>query len=458
MSLLAQNCSLRDKIRNRTARIGVIGLGYVGIPVALKLAEAFDNVIGLDIDQPKVTMLNTSQYPMKGNEPGIQELLEKVRADGRFKATATATHLADCDIYLLIVDTPLNEEKVPVYCRLRQALETVAVLLESGNMVIIESTIGPNAIEEVIVPTLESGSGLSAAKNEFFLVHCPERVMVGKLLKNLVNYDRVVGGYTTEAAEVAIELYRTFVAGRLEPASMVTAALVKTTENTYRDMEIAFANMLALRCEEVGADFRQVRHLVNRVEGRNVHEAGAGVGGHCIPKEGYLFRAGSRVRDVHRLIELSREINDGMPLHMFELARLGLGDLDHYPHSGRTLKWVVLGVAFLADTDDTRDAPTWRLLEEFERSQIPVVVHDPYVHPYDEQPLPEVLSKADCILFMTAHRAYRELMPEAIAMLAPGAVLVDGRGIFDPHQFRDCRLTYLGVGNTSHLPTTSRPT
>jgi UDP-N-acetyl-D-mannosaminuronic acid dehydrogenase len=434
---------LQKAIEDKTARVVVLGLGYVGLPVACLFAEAGFPVTGIRRSQDKVDMINRGLCPIEGKEPGLAELLAKVASEGHFQATTDYAACREAQVVLIAVETPVETAtRKPGYAALREALTDLGHHLSPGTLVIIESTIAPRTMERIVKPLLEETSGLRV-NADFYLVNCPERVMPGKLLQNIRECHRVVGGMNPEAAELAVKFYRHVVQADLDPVDCITAEIVKTAENAYRDVQIAFANEMALICEDMDADVWQVRELVNKAPYRAMHLPGAGVGGHCIPKDSWLLIAWGSQRLDARLMPTARGVNDAMPLHMAELTRQGL------TQAGVALKGArvaVLGYAYLENSDDTRNTPTEPFVEELKQAGAEVSIHDPYVHEYNV-PFDEAVRNADCVVVMVRHDQYREIDLAALKDKLRHAVLVDGRHVFDKAQARAAGFSYLGVGN-----------
>jgi UDP-N-acetyl-D-mannosaminuronic acid dehydrogenase len=434
---------LAERIRQKRATVAVIGLGYVGLPVACTLAQAGFRVLGIERDPLKAADINEGLCPIGGHEPGLADLLAGVLDSGRLKVSTDHQECREADVILIAVETPVDaHSKAPTYEALRGALSTLGPRLQPGALVIVESTIAPGTMEGVVKPLLEETSSLKA-EGDFYLAFCPERVMPGKLLANLRSCDRVIGGTTPEAAEVARELYRHFVSADLDLTDTLTAELVKATENTYRDVQIAFANEIALLCENVGANVHEVRELVNKSPSRDMHVPGAGVGGHCIPKDPWLLLHGTQGKLQARLVPTARSINDSMPLHVAELAREGLAA------SGRELrgaKVTVLGYAYLENTSDARNSPTIPLVESLRESGATVTIHDPHFAEYDLD-LQKAISGSDCVILMVAHDEYRALDLADLSAWVSTPVLVDGRNVWDKSKARDLGFVYAGVGN-----------
>jgi len=438
---MADLAQLKIKIEQQEARVGVIGLGYVGLPVACMLAQAGFNVVGVDLKEERVAMINRGISPIEGKEPGLAELLAGMIESGRLSATTRYDALSDADIILIDVETPIDEGHVPQYHALRAACRSLGAVIKEGALVIVESTIAPGTMARVVQPLVEETSGMQSGK-DFFLGACPERVMPGKLLANLESMSRVCGGDSPAVAEVMMAFYRHIVHADLDPANLVTAELTKTAENAYRDVNIAFANELALICQSVGADFLRVRELVNKSPGRHVLLAGAGVGGHCIPKDPWLLAYGAQDGVNLKLIPAARAVNDAMPLAMAALLT------DALAKEGRELKGskiAILGYAYLEDSDDTRNSPSEVLEAALKGSGAQVVVHDPVVKAYLAD-LYEVLQDCDGVVIMVAHQAYQGLDLERMRSVMRTAILVDGRRVVDPDQAEKAGFDYFAIG------------
>jgi len=266
--------------------------------------------------------------------------------------------------------------------------------------------------------------------------------MPGKLLANIRGCHRVVGGMSPEAAELAVKFYRHVVQADLDPVDCLTAELVKTMENTYRDVQIAFANEMALLCESMGADVWRVRELVNKSPYRDMHLPGAGVGGHCLPKDPWLLIANAGDGYRPRLVPAARAINDGMPLHVADLVVEALRE------AGRDVagaKVAVLGYAYLENSDDTRNSPSEALVAQLQELGAEVVVHDPYVAGYQGD-LKGVVQGCDAVVVMVAHDVYRALDLDELRGLVARPILIDGRHVFSAEQGSLAGWNYRGVG------------
>ncbi|MDX1665166.1 MAG: nucleotide sugar dehydrogenase [Candidatus Promineifilaceae bacterium] len=437
------------RIEEKSARVAVIGLGYVGLPVAAEFARVGYDVLGVDIQGERVARINRGESPIEGDEPGLDTLIADVVGAGRLRATTDYAELGSRDVILIAVETPVDEQQVPRYQALRAVLADLAPVLKAGALVIVESTIAPRTMRDLVQPALEGGSGYRVGE-QLFLGHCPERVMPGRLLHNLRTLSRVVGGMTPETAEAMVVLYRTVTEGALDATDCLTAELVKTAENAYRDVQIAFANEVAMICEAVGGDVWAVRELVNKSPGRQMLLPGAGVGGHCIPKDPWLLAYAGRSAAARtageadlRLIPAARAVNDGMPGHMLALLERALAE------AGRTLDGacvLVMGYAYLEDSDDTRNSPSAALVGQLERAGVEVRIHDPCVAGYQGDLL-ALAEGCDAAVVMVRHHAYREVDLGRLRGALRLPILVDGRRVFERAAAAEAGLRYIRLGD-----------
>ncbi|PKK86515.1 MAG: nucleotide sugar dehydrogenase [Thermoplasmata archaeon HGW-Thermoplasmata-1] len=450
-------------------KIVVVGMGYVGIPVAALFAKKGFDVVGLDVNPGKIESLNNGMYPIHGDEPGMAGLVAETVHGGKFSASPDFSHCRDANAILVAVETPFDTEKMePDYSSLKSALSDIARNLSKGALVVIESTIAPTTMDLVVRPILEKISGMKAGA-DFLLGNCPERVMPGKLIHNLTKLDRVVGGIDDKTRERMIGLYSSVVEGRLHKTDMITAEIVKTAENAYRDVEIAFANELGIICEKLGANAFEVRELVNRSPYRNVHVPGAGVGGHCIPKDTLLLAYGTKGSYRPLTMLTARAANDSMPLHVAELALDAMKNANVREPAqedakvkspvqntdDKKTKVAILGLAYIPNSDDARNSPTETLYFELQKNGYDVTVHDPFVTephvgklgpvPYTKD-LEKALSGADCAVLMTAHDEYKKLTPANLKTTMRKPAMVDGRNFFDKAGFEKAGFVFRGVG------------
>lgn len=463
-----QTESLLAKVHSKKAKVAIVGVGYVGLPVAAMLAQAGFAATGVDVNVDRIDKLKRGGNPIEGNEPGLNELLAQACRTGRLQFTTSSEVYRSSDIILIAVETPVEDgDHKPKYKALRSAVEAIAKQVKSEKskvkskevMVIVESTIAPGTINNIVRPTLEKITGRKEGK-DLFVINCPERLMPGFLIKKIRHHSRVVGAASKKAAKIANEFYRNIIAyqpkhpdfqwrGEIDVATNLEAEIVKTAENAHRDVQIAFANELAWICEEYGADFWRVRHLVRKSPERNIHEAGAGVGGHCIPKDSWLLLASVLKHHKHSVIAHARHLNDEGPHHIYEFLKQAAHE---NKLSMKKIRVAVMGVTYNADSDDTRNAPTDVLIKLLKKAGVHYHLHDPYVSHLKKMKAESILKSAQAAIFMVAHSKYRGLQPKKIAkqMKAP-KIIIDGRNIFSREKMESAGLKYWGVGNKKCL-------
>jgi len=463
---------LSDLIRKRgpIKKIGVIGMGYVGIPAAALFADApvFDRVYGFQRDSPssgyKIAMLNRGESPLKGEEPGLEELLHKVVTAGKFSCTSDFAKLREMDAVTLSIQTPFlnKEDLLPDFSALKEGIRNVGKYLSPGMLVVLESTITPGTTTGLAREILEQESGLKAGV-DFALAHAPERVMVGRLLRNIREHDRIVGGIDDVSTARAAELYSpVLTVGKVIPMSSTAAEVTKTAENTFRDLQIAAINELALYCEAMGINVYDVRTGVDSLKGEGITRAmlwpGAGVGGHCLTKDTYHLERGVQMLGPDlldypsgepSLFVLARHINDFMPVHMFRLTMDGLKRAGLSPNGA---KIALLGWAFLANSDDTRNTPAEPYRDLLIQEGALVSIHDPYVAEYPgltfEPFVEDAVRGADVIVIFAGHNLYRGLDVPYLRNLTgkKHPVIVDGRNLVDADACIKAGFIYKGIG------------
>jgi UDP-N-acetyl-D-glucosamine dehydrogenase len=401
---------LLEKIQNRTAIVGVVGLGYVGLPLAVEKAKAGYKTIGFDIQISKVQMVNEGK-----NYIGdiIEGELEAVVKSGMLKATSDFSFIKDVDCVAICVPTPLDIYRQPDISYVRSSTEDIAKYLHRGMLVVLESTTYPGTTEELVKPILEKGSGLKC-EEDFFLAFSPERVDPGNLIYKTKNTPKVVGGIGKDSTDVAAALYRNVLESEVfEVSSPAVAEMEKILENTYRNINIALANEMAIICDKMGINVWEVIEAAKtKPYGFQAFYPGPGVGGHCIPIDPFYLTWKAREYGYHtRLIETSAEINNYMPRYIVERAARILNRFKK-PLNGS--KIFILGVAYKQDIDDYRESPALKVIEEFEKECALVYYNDPYIpmfrhkgKKYQSRELTETsLEEADLVVITTMHTCY----------------------------------------------------
>ncbi len=404
--------TLQQKIADKSAHVAVIGLGYVGLPLATGLGKAGFRVRGIDVDRRKVETLQkgVSYIP---DVPG--EDLAPLVAEGRLQATADYDVLNEVDAVFICVPTPFNAMRAPDLSFVERAAQDIALRLHAGQLVVLQSTTYPGTTEEFVQPILET-SGLKAGQ-DFYLAFSPERIDPGNRQFTVENTPKVVGGVTPQCAQLAGDLLAHLTPEIHLVSSPRAAEMTKLLENIFRSVNIALVNELTLLAERMNIDIWEVIEAAKtKPFGFMPFYPGPGVGGHCIPVDPYYLSWKAREYDFYtKFIELAAEVNSDMPYHTVQKVIQGLNQQSRPLKESRVL---VLGVAFKPNVDDARNSPAERVIELLLKEGVQVSYHDPYVPHFhvggdvflregvyfDSVPLtPEILEQADCVLIVTGH-------------------------------------------------------
>ena len=411
--------------------VALFGLGKMGLPLAAVFADKGARVIGVDIDEKRVGMINSGINPVK-EEPGLDELVKKTVAAGKLR-----------DRIILVptmIDDHGNVNLGPVY----DAATKISKGLEKGNIVITEATMPPGTTESLI-PILEEGSGLKIG--EFGLAHCPERTMTGTAIRDITGqYPKIVGASDENTLSAVKAIYEVINSKGVIPMSSIKAAeAVKVFEGVYRDVNIGLANELALFCEEQGLDALEVFNAANTQPYCHIHRPGAGVGGHCIPV--YPWFVMNLSERPTRLIRTARTLNDEMPRHMVELT---LKALNMAGLSAKNANIMVLGLTFRGDVYEFRKSPSMPYLKLLSEWSENIYAYDPVCSEKDAERYgakwSEKFENMDIIVIMNDAKEFKELNLEKIAEKMKHKIIVDGRGIVDKEKAKELGFIYLGVG------------
>lgn len=372
---------LLAKIEKREIVVGVVGLGYVGLPLAVEKAKAGFKTIGFDVQSEKVDMVNTGHnYIGDVVDSDLEELVQK----GTLSATSDFSFIKDVDFIAICVPTPLDRHQQPDISYVKSSVEAISKYLKKNTMVVLESTTYPGTTEELVKPILEKGSGLKCGE-DFYLGFSPERVDPGNLIYKTKNTPKVVGGVGKDATEVIASMYRAVLEGDVcEVSSPAVAEMEKILENTYRNINIGLVNELAILCHEMGISLWEVIDAAKtKPYGFQPFYPGPGLGGHCIPLDPYYLSWKAREYGFHTsMIESSMMINDRMPEYAVERA----GEiLNRHKKPLNGSKVLVLGVAYKQDIDDYRESPALKVIEEFKKKGSQVDFYDPYIPEYKYQ-------------------------------------------------------------------------
>ncbi|MFA4702006.1 nucleotide sugar dehydrogenase [Pyrococcus kukulkanii] len=428
---------LSEKIAYKSAVVGIVGLGYVGLPLAVAFSRKF-NVIGYDINPEKVELL-------RQGKSYVEDVSDEEINLKRFRPTTNPKELQNCDFIIITVPTPLREDKTPDLSYVKNAAKTIGKILRRGQFVILESTTYPGTTEEVLVPILEEESGLKVIE-DFGVAYSPERIDPGNKKYRIENTPKVVGGLTPEFTEIASMLYGSIIEKIVPVRDCKTAEAVKMLENVFRNVNIALVNELALIFEKMGIDIWEVIEAAKtKPYGFMAFYPGPGVGGHCIPLDPYYlsYRA-KQFGVIPRFIETAGEINDYMPIHVVNLAEEGLRKVGKRLRGARV---GVLGLAYKANISDTRESPAIRIIEELIERGAEVRVYDPYVDKIQtrfgefisERSIDMILNWAECVIFTVDHREFKEVGVKLVKKY-PNKVFIDTKNIIRTPMKNVCTL------------------
>jgi len=412
-------------------KLSVLGLGYIGLPTAAMLADAGHDVVGYDVDAGRLNALRAREIEA---EPEVCEIVSRALDGGRLKLVDA---LAPSDAFLICVPTPTRGHK-PDLSYVETATLQVAQLLRAGDAVVLESTVPPGTVERVVAGAIRR-SGLEP--DQFCIAHCPERVIPGDIVRELRTNARVIGGRKPGDAEHARKLYASFVTGPIHTTNCTTAELVKVVENTFRDVNIAFANELALLCEELGVDVWETIRLANEHPRVSILSPGPGVGGHCIPVDPHFLSNANPF--VTELIQTARRINERMPDIIVRRVA------SHVALEPREAIVTLLGAAYKPNVDDTRESPTERIDELLRDRGYSTRIFDPLARRFSRplcQNLNDAVRGSDALVLITEHDVFRAMDTFAVSKLMRYPLLICARPPYNMPAWRDAGFTTYVLG------------
>jgi UDP-N-acetyl-D-mannosaminuronic acid dehydrogenase len=409
-------------------KINVIGIGYIGLPTAAILATHGFEVIGVDVKESLIIDAGDGKTDM--NEAGLSKLIKAAVNSHNFRCQK---QISDSDIFIICVPTPFTKDKKADLNYVIHAVESIIPVLREGNLIILESTVPPGTTVDIIKPLLEK-TGLIAGL-DFYLAYCPERVLPGNLLTELIQNDRIIGGINKESSIRAKKVYESFVDGNIYLTDATTAELVKIMENTYRAVNIALANEFSLIGRNLKIDIFEAIKLANKHPRVKIASPGAGVGGHCIPIDPWFIV--EKFPEISKLTALAIKINENMPEHICSLI------IEAFLEAKKEIKnsrIVILGVAYKGDINDARETPANPIIQKLKELGSEVIIYDPIVTQFSlpiEKDIKRAVSSADALVIVTDHSELKRLNFKEIATLMhERPILVDGRNVvFDNEGF-----------------------
>lgn len=384
---------------NQNKKICVIGLGYIGLPTAALLANRGYDVHGVDVVKSTVDTINQGKIHIV--EPELDTFVKSAVNSGKLKASLKPDF---ADVFIIAVPTPFNDGFVPNVDYVVSATKSIAPYVQEGNIVILEST-SPVGTTELVENTLKE-ENIDTSK--IYIAHCPERVLPGKIMKELVENDRIVGGLTPEATSKTVEFYNTFVSGEVLSTDARTAEMAKLTENSFRDTNIAFANELSMLCDKFDINVWELISLANRHPRVNILQPGAGVGGHCIAVDPwFIVHAGG---ETAKMIRTAREVNTYKTEWVIE--KIKNAALKFEAQNGRKAKVACMGLAFKPDIDDLRESPALYIARRLKSDGLEILAVEPNIESHKEFEIvnyKDALEKADIVTFLVAHKEFKKL-------------------------------------------------
>ncbi|MBD3238821.1 MAG: nucleotide sugar dehydrogenase [Candidatus Moranbacteria bacterium] len=423
-------------------RITVIGVGYVGLPLACLAANKDYQVDGLDINKQLTAKINKARIPFQDSL--VKKLLAKVVKNRKLRATTQEKVIQHAEIVIVCVPTPVDENYQPDFKPLIKATETIKKNLKDKQLIIIESTINPGVCEEVILPILEDKNN-KVGKN-FYLAHAPERINPGDLKWNVANLPRNIGAMSKEGLTLAVDFYSDIIEAKINPMKSIREAeATKTIENAFRDINIAFINEIAKSFDQLGIDVVDVIKGAASKFSFMPHWPSCGVGGHCIPVDPYyLIRKAEIAGFSHDFLKLARKINNEMPKYTVEMVQ---DELNKLGMAVKNAKIAVLGVAYKADIDDTRESPSFEIIKLLKDMGAKVSTYDPYVKELSsEKDLNSILEKAEILLIATDHKQFKNKLKPIVLKKYQIKAVIDGKNCLDKEEFAKQKIVYKGIG------------
>lgn len=424
--------------------VTIVGLGYVGLPLACLCAEKGYKVYGFDVDKKKVELVNQQLSPIE--DEYLINTLKSLK--NRIIATANPSEcIPNSDVVIVCVPTPVDRNYLPDLTSVMNSISTISKFINKGALLVIESTIYPGTIEEVVLPILQK-ENFNALKNDILVAHCPERIDPGNKQFRVNNLPRVVGGITKEATKKAAEFYRSIIdANVTEVSNLKTAEATKIMENTFRDVNIAFVNEMAQSFDKAGIDIIEVIKVAStKPFAFMAHYPGAGVGGHCIAQDPYyMIERGKQLGFNHEFLKLARKINNNMPHYTVELLE---NELKKIKKSLKGARVGVLGLSYKANVDDTREGPAFEVINILKTKGSEVFVFDPHVRKQSNvNDLDELLNKSDYLVLVTDHNEFKNMELENLKKHKI-RIVIDGRNCLDKEIIKSMGILYHGVGRS----------
>jgi len=441
---------IQECLNNKSLKIGVVGIGRIGLPTALCFVDSGFETIGIDINKKLVDMVNFGNYPLK-DEPGFDKIFENAYNNKKITATTDISEaIPNCDIMILSLPTPMNDQNIPDYTALLTVGKNLNRLLSNGKIIIVESTVEPGFIENELLQSIEGQDRSIKSGIDFHLAVCPENANPGEIMNNFKKLPRLVSAIDERISSIVSQIYaHVFNVELISMPNCKTANAVKLTTNVFRDINIAFISELSLMFEKLGIDTMKVLDAAKKKYNFQVHYPGAGVGGPCLPINSYqLLNSAKRAGVKLSMIESGRKINEKMPDHVLELTS------DAFKESSKSLQnsdILILGVSYKPNVKDTQLSPAEKIIKKLQNLGTNVHVYDPYFSSENvfgikvEDNLDDIIPKMDAAIIVTAHDDFKKIKISSFAKMK-SPILIDTRGIIDPSSAKIEKVIFRGLG------------
>ena len=445
------NSQIQAHLTNNSLKVGIVGIGRIGLPTALCFANSGFETIGIDINAELVNMVNSGDYPLK-DEPEFDKIFEVVMHQKKLVATTNISKaILECDIILLSLPTPMDDQNIPDYTALLLVGKSLNKVLSNGQIVIVESTVEPGFIENELLQIIEGPDRTLKSGIDFHLAACPEIANPGEIMKDFKNLPRLVGSIDEKISSIVSQIYtHVFGVELILMPNCKTANAVKLTTNAFRDINIAFINELALLFEKLGIDTYTVIDAAKRKYNFQPHFPGAGVGGPCLPTNSYQYLNSSKKidDDFLKIVKEARKINENMPNHVVNLLSNALSESNTSLNNSTI---ALLGVSYKPNIHDVQIAPSKEIIKILKEKNAKIKIFDPHFTTQvfglnTEKSISDALSESDAVILITGHREFQNLDLKKFSNTMKNPILVDCTGLVNPHDAKESGFIFRGIG------------
>ena len=445
------NSQIQAHLTSNSLKVGIVGIGRIGLPTALCFANSGFETIGIDINAELVNMVNSGDYPLK-DEPEFDKIFEVVMHQKKLVATTNISKaILECDIILLSLPTPMDDQNIPDYTALLLVGKSLNKVLSNGQIVIVESTVEPGFIENELLQIIEGPDRTLKSGIDFHLAACPEIANPGEIMKDFKNLPRLVGSIDEKISSIVSQIYtHVFGVELILMPNCKTANAVKLTTNAFRDINIAFINELALLFEKLGIDTYTVIDAAKRKYNFQPHFPGAGVGGPCLPTNSYQYLNSSKKidDDFLKIVKEARKINENMPNHVVNLLSDALSESNTSLNNSTI---ALLGVSYKPNIHDVQIAPSKEIIKILKEKNAKIKIFDPHFTTQvfglnTEKSISDALSESDAVILITGHKEFQNLDLKKFSNTMKNPILVDCTGLVNPHDAKESGFIFRGIG------------